>query len=149
MAIEQNDLPNRVYVDQYDANKIIVEEQTTHVEVSIGGPQGVAGPAGATGATGATGPQGVQGQTGNTGAQGPQGVQGEQGEPGETPVIAYTHTQNAVSYIWSITHNLGFYPNITTTDASGFSIEGSVEYTSLNTATITFSFATTGFAYVS
>ena len=67
MAIEQNDLPNRVYIDQYDANHIIVEEQNTHVEVSLGGPQGQQGPAGAdgpagpTGATGAIGPQGPKG----------------------------------------------------------------------------------------
>lgn len=86
------------------------------------------------------------------GPQGPQGEigpQGPQGEAGISPVVAYTHTQNAVSYIWSITHNLEFYPNVTTTDASGFSIDGLVAYIDTNSLTVTFSIATTGFAYLS
>lgn len=70
MAIEQNDLPNKVIIDQYDSNKIIVEEQNTHVEVSFGGPQGN------TGATGPTGPAGPAGAAGAAGAQGPQGEKG-------------------------------------------------------------------------
>jgi hypothetical protein len=121
MAIDFEDTPNRVIVNPRDANKVVVREEPTRVQIAIGGPQGIAGPAGAAGATGATGAAGG----------------------------SYTHTQNAVSYIWTITHNLGYYQNITTTDATGFTIEGTVEYTALNTATITFSFASTGFAYLS
>lgn len=67
MALETNDLPNRVIVDKRDQNKIIVQEQITKIEISQGGPQGIPGPAGATGATGpagATGPQGPQGEKG-------------------------------------------------------------------------------------
>jgi hypothetical protein len=44
---------------------------------------------------------------------------------------------------------LSFRPNITTTDASGFTIEGSVEYVNATTITVTFGFQTTGFAYLS
>ena len=86
------------------------------------------------------------------GQRGPVGPQGPKGDPGEnaTPVnIAYTHTQNTVSSTWNITHNLGFHPNVTTTDASGYSIDGSVNYTDSNSLTVTFSIATTGFAYLS
>jgi hypothetical protein len=93
-----------------------------------------------TGTPGPTGPQGVQG---------PAGPQGPQGTAGITQVIAYTHTQNAVSSTWSITHNLTFKPNVTTTDSSGFSMEGTVNYTSATTLTIDFGFGTTGFAYLS
>ena len=96
--------------------------------------------------SGQPGPQGVKGDTGATGATGPAGPQGP---AGTTQVIAYTHTQNAVSSTWSITHNLSFKPNVTTTDSAGFSMEGTVNYTSTTTLTIDFGFGTTGFAYLS
>jgi hypothetical protein len=92
---------------------------------------------------GQPGPQGVQGVAGPTGAT------GAQGPVGPTPTIAYTHTQNAVSSTWSITHNLGFYPNVSTVDVTDFGIEGTVSYNTLNSLTITFGIATTGKAYLS
>ena len=84
-----------------------------------------------------------------TGIAGPVGPTGPTGPAGATQTIAYTHTQNAVSSTWSITHNLSFYPNVTTTDASGAIIEGSVSFPSSTTVTVTFGIATTGFAYLS
>ena len=149
MAVDFEDNAPRVTVNPRDLNKVIVQEVNNEVKVSSSGPQGAPGPTGPAGATGATGPVGPTGPEGPRGFTGLQGAQGPQGEAGETQLVDYTHTQNEVSYTWSITHNLGYHPNITTTDASGFSIEGSVQYTSINTATITFSFPTTGFAYVS
>jgi hypothetical protein len=146
MAVDFEDNAPRVTVNPRDLNKVIVQEVNNEVKVSSSGPQGVPGPAGATGATGPTGPQGPVGSQGSTG---PAGAEGPQGEPGETQLVNYTHVQNEVSYVWSIIHNLGYHPNITTTDASGFSIEGSVQYTGLNSANIIFSFPTTGFAYIS
>ena len=110
---------------------------TPAAPVTVGVYSGQPGPPGATGATGAAGPQG------------PQGPQGPAGINGTTQVIAYTHTQNAVSSIWSITHNLSFKPNVSTTDSSGFGMEGTVSYTSATTLTIEFGFGTTGFAYLS
>lgn len=92
---------------------------------------------------GQPGPRGEKGDKGDTGATGPQGPSGI------TQPIAYTHTQNAVSSTWSITHNLGFRPNVTTADSTGFIMEGSVSYTSDTTLTIEFGYATTGFAYLS
>jgi hypothetical protein len=92
---------------------------------------------------GQPGPQGIQGVAGPTGAT------GAQGPAGPTPTIAYTHTQNAVSSTWSITHNLGFYPNVSTVDVTDFGIEGAVAYNTLNSLTVTFGIATTGKAYLS
>lgn len=89
------------------------------------------------------GPQGPKGDTGDTGPAGPQGP------IGLTPTIAYTHSQNAVSSTWSITHNLGFYPNVSTTDVTGFGIEGTVNYINANSLIVTFGIATTGYAYLS
>jgi hypothetical protein len=76
-------------------------------------------------------------------------IEGQQGPVGPTPTIAYTFTQNAVSSNWSITHNLGFYPNVTTVDATKLIIEGTVTYTDINSLTISFGIATTGYAYLS
>jgi hypothetical protein len=92
--------------------------------------------------TGTPGPTGPVGPAGSTGATGPAGPAGPSGS-------AYVHTQNTVSSTWSITHNLGIYPNVTTTDITGFVIEGETTYPTVNTVTVTFSIASTGFAYLS
>ena len=63
--------------------------------------------------------------------------------------IAYKHTQNVGATTWTIAHNLGFNPNVNTADASNDSIEGTVKHIDSNNLTITFSFSTTGFAYLS
>jgi hypothetical protein len=98
---------------------------------------------------GVPGQRGPTGPKGDTGPQGPAGPVGPQGPAGITQVIAYTHVQNSVSSTWSITHNLGFYPNVTTADSAGTSIEGTVTYTSATTLEITFSVETSGKAYLS
>lgn len=90
-----------------------------------------------------TGQPGPKGDTGATGPAGPAGP------TGPAPTIAYTHTQNAVSSTWSITHNLGFYPNVSTTDSAKFGMEGEVTYLTINSLTINFGIATTGYAYLS
>jgi hypothetical protein len=79
------------------------------------------------------------------GQRGPQGPKGDKGDPGSS----LTFTQNAVSSTWSITHNMGFNPNVTTVDSAGTAIEGTVTYNSLNALTVTFGIATSGKAYLS
>lgn len=115
---------------------------STVINVEPGNP-GPAGPPGPTGPAGATGPAGP------TGATGPAGPTGPEGPVGPAPTIAYTHTQNAVSSTWSITHNLGFRPNVTTINSAFLNIEGNVEHTDANSLTITFDIATSGVAYLS
>jgi hypothetical protein len=44
---------------------------------------------------------------------------------------------------------LGFYPNVTSVDSAGTSIEGTVTYTSATTLDLVFSVATSGKAYLS
>lgn len=134
-------IPNRE--EAYDPNNYPVEGQTTPPqtvdpdidwqEIDITLLPGVPGQRGATGPAGPVGPTGPQG------AVGPAGPAGS----------SYAHTQNTVSSTWSITHNMGFYPNVTTTDATGFPIEGEVSYLDLNSLTVSFSIATSGFAYLS
>lgn len=66
-----------------------------------------------------------------------------------TPRVAYTHTQNAVSNSWAITHNLGFNPNVTVVDSGGTIYEGEITYTNTNSLTVSFSSAFSGKAYLS
>jgi hypothetical protein len=146
MAVEFEDKANKVIVNPQDITKVIVQEEVIKVDVSFGGPQGIPGPTGPTGATGSTGPTGA---TGSTGPTGPAGSTGPQGPAGATQVVSYTHTQNAVSLSWVITHNLGFYPNVVVTDSAGTVVEGDISFQSVNQFTITLTHAISGYAYLS
>lgn len=110
----------------------IVVEVPAPIVIGVGAGQG-----------GARGAQGVQGATGA------QGVQGATGTSGLDKVVSYTHIQGVVSDTWYITHNLGFYPNITIVDSGGTIYEGEIDYVSANAVTLTFSAAFSGKAYLS
>ena len=86
-----------------------------------------------------TGTPGPTGPVGPTGPTGPQGTSGG----------SLTFTQNSVSTTWNITHALGYYPSVTTTDSAGTVIEGTIFYPSLTSVVVTFGIATSGFAYLS
>jgi hypothetical protein len=118
-------------ITNYDSNDFGIPNDQAQPEVDIALLPGATGPAGPAGEDGAPGPQ------------------GEQGPPGETQTIAYTHTQNLVSSNWSITHNLGFYPNVTTINSASMNIEGTVEHINQNSLNVNFSIASTGTAYLS
>ena len=65
------------------------------------------------------------------------------------PIVAYHHTQSTASATWTITHNLGWYPNVTVQDSSGSVVEGEIAYNNSNTLTVTFTGAFSGDAYLS
>ena len=138
------------------------------------GTQGIqgntgSGTQGTTGTQGSSGTQGLQGTTGSgtQGVQGLQGADGVQGISGSsvtstddvpegvenlyfTPSrVAYQHTQGVTSSSWIITHNLGFYPNITVKDSAGSIVEGEIVYDSANQVTLNFQAAFSGLAYLS
>lgn len=58
------------------------------------------------------------------------------------------HVTTAQS-VWLFSHNLGFNPNVTTTNEIGEEIVGLVDYVDSNTIQITFSEPVTGWAYLS
>ena len=120
----------------------------------VQGTQGTAGYIGEDGTQGASGAQGAQGTTGS-GAQGTQGLQGVDGggltqqqvedliaasalETTDdltegtvnkyfTPArVSSVYSQGAASNSWAITHNLGFYPNVTVVDSGGSIVEGEI-----------------------
>ena len=83
-----------------------------------------------------TGPQGPAGPTGATGATGASGG-------------FFTFTQASPASTWTITHNLGYRPNISVVDSAGSQVEGETVWTSTSSLTITFSGAFSGVAYLS
>lgn len=74
----------------------------------------------------------------------------ETGSTGATSSnVAYHHVQGISSDTWDVTHNLGFYPNVTTMDSGGSIIEGELEHLSAYRIQITFSAPISGNAYLS
>lgn len=102
-----------------------------------------------TGATGPRGPQGIQGEDGPPGPQGEDGPPGPQGPPGETQVISYLHDQITPAADWNVTHDLGFYPNVTVVDSANTAVEGIVEYVDVNSLIIHFTASFGGKAFLS
>lgn len=62
---------------------------------------------------------------------------------------SYVHYQTSTSYMWTINHDLGWIPNVYTTDLNGNPISGVI--TTLNTKTIIIEFSQpiSGRAYLS
>lgn len=62
---------------------------------------------------------------------------------------SFSFTQAVPSITWTITHSLGFNPNVTVVDSALNIIEGDIQYNSINELTITFSVEVYGTAYLS
>lgn len=76
---------------------------------------------------------------------------GTQGPPGPSGADAgsFYHIQAGVSDTWTITHNLGYRPNVTAFDSGDGEVEGDVVHISVNQFTITFTSAFSGYAVCS
>jgi len=62
--------------------------------------------------------------------------------------LSFTFTQSAPSSEWVIVHNLNKFPSVSTVDSSSEQVQGTVEYTDLNSLTITFSSSFSGQAFL-
>jgi hypothetical protein len=61
----------------------------------------------------------------------------------------YTHDQSSPATTWSITHNLGYKPNVAVVDTSDTLCFGDVDYTNDNALVVTFAQSFGGKAYLS
>ena len=109
----------------------------------------ISGPQGVQGFTGAQGTTGTQGATGTMLASTDDLVEGDTNLYFTTSRVAYVHTQGAVSTTWTITHNLGFYPNVTVQDSAGNIVEGEISYLTSASLIATFQAGFSGKAYLS
>ena len=64
-------------------------------------------------------------------------------------IASYRHIQTVPSAVWTIPHNLGFYPNVSVVDSTGREVVGEITYVNMNTVQLTFSAAFGGEAYLS
>jgi len=62
--------------------------------------------------------------------------------------IYHIHNQGIASATWVITHNLKKYPSVTVVDSLGNVVIGDVQYTNINTVTLTFNGGFSGQAYL-
>lgn len=60
----------------------------------------------------------------------------------------YVHTQGAPATSWVVTHNLNKYPAVDVVDTGNSAVIPSVQYTDINTVTLTFGSPTSGKAFV-
>jgi hypothetical protein len=60
----------------------------------------------------------------------------------------YEHDQQAATATWTVTHNMGKFPNVTIVDSNGDEIVANVSYVSNNQLTISFSSPFSGKAYL-
>jgi hypothetical protein len=143
---------------------LITTPEGTNLQTGTGG--GGDGAQGTQGVRGAQGTQGVQGTTG-LGTQGTQGTSGADGIDGSAldntddltegltnkyftvERVSFEHNQGSASNSWTITHNLGFKPNVTVIDSAGNIVEGEIAYTNSNSLTVSFASAFSGKAYLS
>ena len=68
--------------------------------------------------------------------------------PFGTEGFEYVFNQNVAAATWTITHNLGRFPSVSTVDSAGSIINGAITYTSENVITVVFTSATSGKAYL-
>ena len=149
-------MANEVKIEIIENNsQIVLEEETINLIIGETGPQGVRGN---TILNGSGGPNLYLGELGDfyidTDTQemyGPKTVSGW-GTPVDLVTnqeLGYVHTQAVPAAVWTITHNLGFMPNITVVDSFERVVEGSYEYLNEDTVQLTFDGGFSGKAYLS
>jgi hypothetical protein len=154
VKVELNQINNNVSVDETNVD-INLTEQIVNVDLGTSGPQGPRG-TGLLNGIGAPSPSlGINGDfylnTSNMNLYGPKTDSGW-GTPTDlvgSQELGYVHIQEVASATWSITHGLGFVPNITVVDTAGTVVEGSYNYPNSNTVVLTFIGAFSGRAYFS
>jgi hypothetical protein len=75
---------------------------------------------------------------------GPAGMSGRDGRDGSGS--AFTHVQAVPALVWTINHNLGYFPSIEVWDSLGREVEADVLNVTITQATVTFLAASTGSA---
>lgn len=85
---------------------------------------------------------------GMRGIPGPAGPQGPQGAASSGAF--YDHVQGVATNVWTIPHNLGFFPAVTVFDNAGDELEGPIiHHISNSSLTLTFAFNVSGQAHLS
>lgn len=84
--------------------------------------------------------------TAGQGPSGPPGPQGNPGPPGAGGDLSLKYDVGVASNVWTIVHNLGKYPSVTTIDSAGTEYSGAVSYPDANTVVVEFAAGFSGSA---
>jgi hypothetical protein len=144
----------KVQIDQI-TNNVIVDEENVVVQLGTSGPQGARGTGVLNGSGAPSSNLGILGDfyinTDNFNLYGPKTNSGW-----GTPIdlvganeLGYVHTQSVPASTWTITHGLGFTPNVTVVDSGGTVVEGSYNYPNNNSVILSFTGSFSGKAYLS
>lgn len=166
-------------VVSYGPQSIVVEQAGSSVSLFGAGPPGPYGPAGPVGPQGPMGPSGAGGFTfvqavqpvptqvgqtwwnaDDTSLIGTSWVAVDRGdgvfvwvqfagEPAVAPVQSYVHDQSTSTSLWTIVHNLSWYPSVSVFDSAGSEVEGEVTHINNKQLTINFAGGFSGKAYLS
>jgi len=154
LKVELNQINNNVSIDETNVN-VNLTEQAVDVTLGTSGPQGPRGTSLLNGVGAPSAGLGIIGDfylnTSNMNLYGPKTESGW-GSPTDlvgSQELGYVHIQENASATWSVTHGLGFVPNITVVDTAGTVVEGSYSYPNSNTVVLTFIGAFSGRAYLS
>lgn len=130
-------------------------QENTYIDLGVSGPQGPRGTGILNGSGSPDSTTGIYGDfyldTDNLNLYGPKTSLGW-GSPVDLTTnaeLGYVHTQSSASNVWTISHGLGFVPNITVVDSGGSVVEGSYNYPNVNTVVLTFNGSFSGKAYLS
>lgn len=126
-------------ITNYDSNDFGIPNDQAQPEVDIALLPGVPGQ------RGPAGPQGIAGEPGIPGATGEQGPPGPPGPSSQS----FTYTPDDSQTVYSIQHNLGFYPNVKIVNNVGTEFFGDIVYNNTDLLTITFSNPVYATAYLS
>jgi hypothetical protein len=144
----------KVEIDQI-TNNVIIDEENVVIQLGTSGPQGGRGTGILNGTSAPNNNIGIIGDfflnTTNMNLYGPKTESGW-GNPTDlvgNSELGYVYTQSVPASTWSITHGLGFIPNITVVDSGGTVVEGSYNYPNNNSVVLTFTGSFTGKAYLS
>ena len=134
------------------AETIVVSSPQTSFVVT---QSGVRSSVQTVGTPGQRGPRGLKGERGDRGLSAYE-VWLEEGNSGTEEEFLFsliggqfTHDQMTPESVWTITHSLGFFPNVMSFDSAGTQIIGDVDHINQNSMTITFSGSNAGKAYLS
>lgn len=154
VKVELNQINNNVSVNETNVD-VNLTEQIVNVDLGTSGPQGPRGTSLLNGVGAPSAGLGINGDfylnTSNMNLYGPKTESGW-GSPTDlvgSQELGYVHIQENASATWSVTHGLGFVPNITVVDTAGTVVEGSYNYPNSNTVVLTFIGAFSGRAYLS
>jgi len=136
-------------------NDVYISQTPVIIELGTSGPQG---PRGAALLSGNGAPGALFGEIGDhyidkdtNELYGPKTLSGW-GTPTDLVTnqeLGYVHDQPSPASTWTISHGLGFTPNVTVVDSAGTVVEGSYNYPNSNTVVATFNGSFSGKAYLS